>query len=149
MAKDIKKCFSSQLVNISALFIALLGFFTYAEVAGGAPSNTIETSREVDQAEPSGTVPSRITIARVQSAAQKIVTEEASQNKTTVPTPSPKAVPQSGGRVKKGRNAADSSSSDQSEMRQVRGSSAIQDDDSLSTGKAGKGKSAAKKEESF
>jgi len=103
----------------------------------------------VDQAEPADTVPTRVNIARVQSAAHKTVIEEASQSKASLPAPSPNAVPQSGGRVKKGRNAVDSSSSDQSEMRQVRGSIAIQEDDSLSAGKAGKGKSSAKKEESF
>ena len=144
-----KKCFFSQLLNISALTITILGIFTCAEGAGGAPSNSIETSGEVDRAEPSDTIPARVNIARVQSAAQKIVIEDASLNKASVPAPSPVAVPKSVGRVKKGRGTADSSSSDQSEMRQMRGPSAIQDDDSLSAGKAGKGKSSAKKEEAF
>ena len=144
-----QQSFLSQRVNILTFFISLLGVFTYAEVAVCAPSNTIETSKDMDQAE-IDTAPSRVTVARVQSAAQKSVQEEASQNKASGSTPSPQAVlPKSGVRIKKGKNAGYSSSSDQSEMRQSRGSSAIQDDDSLSSGKAGKGKSSAKKEESF
>jgi hypothetical protein len=149
MTKKLNKRFLLPGLNILALFIFSLGYFSYAGIAAAAPSKPIETSQEMDQAETSDAAPGRVSVARVQSAAQKIVQEEASQNKTGGTAPLLTAMPKSSGRIKKGKNAADSSSSDQNEMRQVRGSSAIQEDDSLSASKAEKGKSPAKKEESF
>ncbi len=149
MTKKVKKRFLLPSVSILALFIGSSGVFTYAEIAAGAPPKSIEASQEMGQAETPDTAPGRVSIARVQSTAQKSVREEAVQNNASGTTPLPMAVPKSSVRIKKGKNAGDASSSDQSEMRQVRGSSAIQEDDSLSETKAGKGKSSAKKEESF
>ncbi len=149
MTKKVKKRFLLLSVNILALFMCSLGVFTYAEIAAAAPPKSIEASQEMEQTETSNAAPGRVSLARVQSAAQKIVQEEVSPNNASGSTPLPMAVPKSGGRIKKGKNAVDASSSDQSEMRQVRGSSAIQEDDSLSAPKAEKGKSSAKKEESF
>ena len=149
MTKKAKKGLWLPSVNILALFLCSLGVFTYAESALGASPKSIEASQEMDQAESPDIAPGRVSLARVQSAAQKTVQEEAVQNNASGTTPLPMAEPKSGGRIKKGRNAADASSSDQSEMRQARGSSAIQEDDSLSATKAEKGKSSAKKEESF
>lgn len=153
MAAKVKKNFMLLWSEIIALCICLLGAFTLTKVAVGAPSNTLEASREIDQTETSDSVPSsRVTIARVQSVGQTIVQEEASQNKASGPTPPP--IPKSGGRIKKGRNLDVSSSPDKSEMRQGRGSRVSQDDDSLSPGsgskgKSSKGKSSAGKEDSF
>lgn len=154
MTQNIKKSSLLPWPQISALCISFLAAFTYTKVAVGAPLNTPEESREIEQAEASGSAPSRVSIARVQSAAQKTVQEEALKNKANGSTPPSPLVPKSGGHLKKVRNMAASTSSDKSDMKQMRGPTAIQNDDSLSfesdaKNKPDKGKSSANKGDSF
>lgn len=154
MAQNIKKNSLLLWPQILALCISLLAAFTCTKVAVGAPSNAAEESRDIDQAEISDSAPSKVSIARVQSAAQKTVQEEALKNKANGSTPPSPLVSKGGGHIKKVKNMAASTSSDKSDMKQMRGPTAIQNDDSLSfdsdaKGKPDKGKSSANKGDSF
>ncbi|EKD36829.1 MAG: hypothetical protein ACD_75C01360G0003 [uncultured bacterium] len=154
MAQNVKKCSLLLWPKTFALCISLFAAFTYAKIAVGAPLNTPEESREIEQPEASDSAPSKVSIARVQSAAQKTVQEEALKNQANGSTPLSPLVSKSGGHIKKVKNIAVSTSSDKSDMKQMRGPTAIQNDDSLSTdsdakSKPSKGKSSAKKEDSF
>ncbi len=152
MAPEVKKHLLSLYVKTLIIFITFLGDFTYSGLVAAIPLNTPEASREIDQAEPFGSAPSRVGIARVQSAAQKIVEEDAMHNKANGAAHPPQPLPKSGGKMKKVKTIS-GSASDKNEMRQVRDSSAIQEDDSLSSdsgskSKPSKGKSSGK-EDSF
>lgn len=152
MAPEVKKRLLSLCAKTLIISITLLGDFIYSGLAVAIPLDTPEASREIEQVEPSGSVPGRVGIARVQSAAQKIVEEDAMHSNANGVAHSPQPLPKSGGKMKKVKTIS-GSSSDRDEMRQVRGSSAIQEEDSLSSdsgskGKASKGKSSGK-EDSF
>ena len=154
MTPNIEKSSLLLWPKIFALCISLLAAFTCAKMTVGAPLNTPEESGEIEQTEASDSAPSKVSIARVQSAAQKTVQEEALKNKATGSTPPSPLVSKSGGHIKKVRNVAVSTSSDKSDMKQMRGPTAIQNDDSLSfdsdaKGKPDKGKSSANKGDSF
>ncbi len=138
-----------SMILAAALFI--LGPFPCGKVAAAAPANTLGPPQEIEQMEDSEPAPRMVGIARVQSMAQKTVQEEAIQSRASGLTPPPPTVSKSGGRIKKDKTLAASSSQDKNEMRQVR-SSAIQDDDSLTSGSdakgtPSKGKSAASKDD--
>gem|GEM_PF-2700310 len=143
-----KRSLLLPLPKFLALCITLFGALICTKVAVGAPSNTLEASREMDRTVTSDPAPSRVGIARVQSPAQKAVEEASSQTETTGSTPPSLPKPKLGGRIKKSGNVVDSTSSDKSDMRQPRGPSEIQNEDSLSAGNS-KGKSSAKKNNSF
>lgn len=140
-----------SMILAAALF--LLGSLPCGKVAAAAPANTLGPSQEIEQTEDSEPAPRMVGMARVQSMAQKTVQEEAIQSRASglTPPPPPPSVSKSGGRIKKDKTLAVSSSQDKNEMRQVR-SSAIQDDDSLTSGSEAKGppnkgKSAASKDD--
>lgn len=154
MAQNGKKSSVLLRPKVFALSISLICTFACTEVVIGASLNTLEESQEIDQAEGSGSARSRVHIARVQSAAQRTVQEEALKNNASGSTPPSPLVSKGSGSIKKVRNMAVSTSSDKSEMKQFRGPVAIQNDDSLSSDseakdKANKGKSPVNKEDSF
>ncbi len=148
------KAQSTLLFSRSKLFtlsIIVSGVFAFAQVAVCASSEAIGGPQTSSLDELSDSLPSKVSSARVQSSAQKIVQEEAVRSKPNGSMSPLQSAPKSGGRIKKVGGSAASSSADKNEMRPVRGS-AIQDDDSLSSGsgtnaKASKGKSSGNKDD--
>lgn len=138
------------LSKIITLCIFFSGSLIYAKIAAGAPSNALETNPEINQADDSSTPAPKVNVARIQSAAQKTAQEDAMQNKEGSTTPPPPPV----AKMKRGKKLVIEDASAKNEMRQVRGNSAIQSEDSLSSdssssGKSHKGKSSANKGDSF
>jgi hypothetical protein len=142
-----------QSPKILAYCLSLLGTLIFTQIAIGAPPNGLGGTREFSQTEAADPAAGPVSVARIQSAAKKDVDEAVLQEKTSGTTTPPPPVPKTGGRVKKVRPLADSSSG-KDEIRAVRGAGAgIQDEDSLSGGSSAKsaqpkGKAGAK-EESF
>lgn len=152
MTPKVKKRLLSVFSKTFIVSFAVCAPFASLAPAADIPLNTPEASKERDQAEPSPTAPGRVGVARIQSAGQKIVEEDAIQGKAKGAASLPQPMPKGATKMKKVKSITDSSS-DKNDMRQVRGASAMQDDDSLfpgsdSKGKASKGKSAGK-EDSF
>jgi hypothetical protein len=154
MAIKVTKYLLLRYITISVFAFFLVWACPSIKIAAAAAANTLEPSQEIEAEEAAGLPPSKVAVARVQSMAQKTVQDEAIQSRANGLTPPPPVVPKGAGRIKKDRNVAGSSSQDKNEMRQGHGSSAIQEDDSLSMGSGSKGapskgKSSASKEDSF
>lgn len=138
MATEVTKKPILQLSKIFACRLLLVVPLTFTQLAVGAPPNGLGGTREFSQTEAADPAPGPVSVARIQSAAKKDVDEAVLQEKASGPATSPAPVPKSGGRIKKVRTLADSSSGKE-ELRSVRGAGAgIQEEDSLSGGSSTK-----------